>query len=203
MMRRITTCALVWTLFAWLLGCSGGENNTSWYPVDMDGDQYTQYTDCDDDDPLAHPGALERLDGIDNDCDGVIDNGAAETEPTWYYDWDGDGHGVDLQPGDARYDEFTRQQEGSPGENWVESHDDCNDESAATYPGAAEVCDDDDNDCNGHTDDVSDGPMWYVDIDRDGYGQSIDGIDRMSCDWPGNGWSSNAEDADPTNPNEH
>jgi hypothetical protein len=32
--------------------------------------------DCDDTNPDAHPGAKEVCDGVDNDCDGIIDNGA-------------------------------------------------------------------------------------------------------------------------------
>jgi hypothetical protein len=36
---------------------------------DVDGDGFDAATDCDDDDPTVFPGALERCDGIDNDCD--------------------------------------------------------------------------------------------------------------------------------------
>ncbi len=32
--------------------------------------------DCDDTNPNAHPGGTEVCDGVDNDCDGIIDNGA-------------------------------------------------------------------------------------------------------------------------------
>jgi hypothetical protein len=42
---------------------------------DLDRDGYYNFMDCNDDDPLAHPFALEQLDGIDQNCDAVIDDG--------------------------------------------------------------------------------------------------------------------------------
>jgi hypothetical protein len=33
--------------------------------------------DCDDTNPAAHPGGTEVCDGVDNDCDGIVDNGAS------------------------------------------------------------------------------------------------------------------------------
>ena len=53
---------------AWDTGCC----------VDADGDHFTDEAcggaDCDDDDPAISPGHLEdRGDGVDNDCDGLVD----------------------------------------------------------------------------------------------------------------------------------
>lgn len=41
--------------------------------VDLDQDGHSAATDCDDREPAVHPGAPERWDGLDNDCDGRID----------------------------------------------------------------------------------------------------------------------------------
>ncbi|NIU02263.1 MAG: hypothetical protein GWN01_15575, partial [Nitrosopumilaceae archaeon] len=44
-------------------------------PVDNDGDGFPTGLDCDDSEPNAFPGNPEIEDGIDNDCNGLIDDG--------------------------------------------------------------------------------------------------------------------------------
>ena len=58
-------------------------------PVDTDGDGVPDVDDCDPYDASVYPGAPELADGLDNDCDGVVDEG------TDTVDDDGDGYSED------------------------------------------------------------------------------------------------------------
>ena len=63
----------IWFL---LLGCrSDGDKITDEEVVivDADGDGFLSNEDCDDNDATVYPNATETCDGVDNNCDGDID----------------------------------------------------------------------------------------------------------------------------------
>jgi len=132
--------------------------------------------DCDDNEPLAVPGKLEECDGIDNNCDGVIDEGLGQG--TYYADADGDGFG----------DAATAVTTCSPGPGYAANGDDCDDTQATANPDATEVCDGIDNNCDGlvDDDDPTTDPLtfteWYADADGDGFG--ADGQSAGRCEGP-------------------
>jgi len=105
---------------------------------DWDRDGYAEMDgDCNDLDPSIFPGAVEICDGIDNDCNGSVDNNA-EDVGIWYQDNDEDGYGVEGL--------FVENCERPDGYSSLSG--DCNDEDAAIHPAAAEICDGLDNDCD-------------------------------------------------------
>jgi hypothetical protein len=115
-------------------------------------------TDCIDWDSGIHPGATELCDNLDNDCDLIIDNGAPFI--TWYYDNDADGFGnVDISVEAC-----------SPPFSYVQDSTDCVDVDFSIHPGANEICDWQDNNCDGNIDEGWQPFTWFRDFDNDGYG---------------------------------
>ena len=95
--------------------------------------------DCDESNPDVHSSAPEVCDEIDNDCNGIVDDGDEDVLFPWYPDEDEDGHGDPENPVYAC----------SPPEGTTGSSSDCDDTDPATHLGAAEICDGADNDCDG------------------------------------------------------
>jgi hypothetical protein len=128
-------------------------------------------SDCDDDDDTVYPSARELCDGVDNDCNGTIDDGGTYT---WYADADGDGFG---DPTDTVED-------CADPDGYVAAPDDCDDADPAINPDADEICNDIDDDCDGAIDgpDATDATAWYRDGDGDGYGD--DDAVQLACEAP-------------------
>ena len=117
--------------------------------------------DCDDGAIEINPEAVEVCDGVDNDCDGSADGPDAADIRDWYLDGDLDGYGAGgiILSGC------------NPGMGYADSSDDCDDDADHTYPGADELCDALDNDCNGSLDDGLSLVTHYMDLDEDGHGE--------------------------------
>jgi hypothetical protein len=153
--------------------------------VDADGDGYTDDVDCDDDEALVNPGAFERCDGVDNNCDGEIDEGLIRT---YFPDLDLDAYGDES----AAIEDCERPPE------YISRGGDCDDSDPAINPDAVEVCDELDNDCDGEIDgpDPVDPSVFYADEDGDGFG-TIDGTIE-ACSAP-DGYTTDTSDCDDSN----
>ncbi len=139
-------------------------------------------TDCDDTNITVYPGGLEICDGLDNNCDGQIDEGLINT---YYVDTDSDGFG----------DPNISIQDCSAPSGYVSDNTDCDDTNATVYPGAIEICDGIDNNCDGQ---IDEGLIntYYVDTDNDGFGDPNNSV--QDCSVP-SGYVSDNTDCDDTN----
>ncbi len=142
---------------------------------DLDRDGYDAGVDCDDNDASVHPGVAEVCDGIDNDCDGIIDPDTSAGAPIWMVDADGDGFGDPTQTVTACAIADGLSADGS----------DCDDTNRDVHPDALETCNGFDDDCDGLIDDsdpsidTASQSAWFVDADGDGWGDP--GAPFLAC----------------------
>jgi len=163
---------------------------------DADGDGVASPEDCDDSRSDVFPGADEVCDGLDNDCDELVDDEDVDwvqgSERDWYGDGDGDGYG-DGSVGVSC----------SPPEGAVATDDDCDDSLEVVHPGAVEICDGLDNDCDDLIDtedpdvDLTTIRTWYLDVDLDGYGQPFTEVEQCA---PPEGYVGNNDDCNDGEP---
>ncbi|HNH47714.1 MAG TPA: putative metal-binding motif-containing protein, partial [Myxococcota bacterium] len=140
---------------------------------DQDGDGWMEgYGDCNDADAAVQPCAVELCNGVDDNCNGLLDD-VTTGGSCWYVDGDGDGYGVTAT---------ALLSETQPA-GYVADCGDCNDADTAISPGEAEFCDGRDEDCSGVVDDhPTDGSRWYRDQDVDGAGTPEDVV--VACTEP-------------------
>ena len=160
-----------------LLQACGPPQMTTW--LDKDGDGVARGNDCNDHDATAAPHKEEICDGIDNDCDGEIDEGLRTLV---FADEDGDSWGDD-----DNITEVCRMVVG-----WLENGGDCDDSDDQVNPEAEETCDGIDNDCDGETDEGL-AHTVYPDADGDGWGDSAQGAAACQVD---SGWTEQGGDCD-------
>ncbi|MBK9646705.1 MAG: FG-GAP repeat protein [Deltaproteobacteria bacterium] len=150
--------------------------------IDSDGDGTADSLDCAPSDPSIHLTATEICDGVDQDCDGVADDGVGTV---YYADLDGDSYG------DAENSTISC---GAAPSGYELLAGDCDDGDATISPVGVESCDGADNDCDGDVDEAgaTGTTLVYVDADGDGYG----GADSaLTCGVP-SGYAATSTDCD-------
>ena len=142
--------------------CDGTvDEGTDYY--DDDGDGYTEADgDCDDSDVHVHPGATEINNGVDDDCDGHVDNGSPGDDDD--HAGDDDDHVADDDDVDPYVDQ--------DGDGYSPSQGDCDDHDPHVHPGARELNNGVDDNCDG----VADGDLGAA--SNEGFGCACDARGR-------------------------
>lgn len=125
--------------------------------------------DCDDQDPERGPHADERCNGLDDDCDGLIDEDFPEAQASWFPDQDGDGWG----------DQADERLLCGGEQGLVQQPGDCDDRRPSINPAAREPCNHRDDDCDGLVDEGCEGRCR--DGVKGGAHEACDGGDDRAC----------------------
>ncbi len=140
--------------------------------------------DCDDGDAGVSPAIVDGCDGVDQNCNGVVDEDAPLT--LFYEDADGDGSGVEAVSVEACV---------APS-GFVQVFGDCDDTDASIRPGSLDPCDGIDQDCDGAVDETATFEVWFEDADGDGLGDGSVAV--STCDGAPSGYVAQSGDCDDT-----
>jgi len=161
---------------------AGSETNSC---ISLGTGYVTNNTDCNNSNASIRPNAVEICNGIDDNCNNLIDDGI--TFVNYYIDTDSDGYGAGTAINACS----------NPGPGYVANNLDCNNTNAAIRPGATEICNAIDDNCNNLIDDGLTFVNYYIDTDSDGFGS---GTATNSCSNPGSGYVINNTDCNNNNP---
>ena len=205
-MRCLWRVVIGLAMFLCVAGCKEGEQR-----FDFDEDGWEDSIDCDPEDPHTYPGAPERPDCVDNNCDGVMDEGTTSIDS----DLDGYCVGVergdittccdDSLPGDCSDIDASLHPVDTDGDGYSPCDGDCDEGNDDVHPDAEEICDGLDSNCDGEAGelDESDGDgdgypacgecddtnadinPGVIDLANDGIDTNCDGVDGMDTDGDG------------------
>jgi|GEM_PF-1096847 len=171
--------------------------------VDNDGDGWTDSCgDCDDTDAAIYPASPELCDGVDHDCNGVVDDADADDDGYLSLACGGpdcDDDDPETLPGATELcDGLDNDCDGLPesggedadADGWLVCDGDCDDGDAAVNPDELELCNSIDDNCDGFIDegfirdedgDGSDGPQCGGD-DCDDDDDEVSPLQIERCD---------------------
>jgi len=143
----------------------------------------TNSSDCDDNNASVNSNASEICNGLDDNCSGQIDEGFVTS--TYFQDLDSDGYGnVNIFINSCAQ------------AGYVTNSSDCNDDDFLINANALEICNGQDENCNGQADDGLVFVNYFFDYDLDGFGAA--GIMQNACSEPA-GFVTNGLDCNDAN----